>query len=93
MMPLIQESKKRFMERKWVERKYHLWDNNAVELKDVKIYCNTNKFSELSFSDPHSKPLGTRGLTKHYHLRSNSKLGMGVGVIRRIPCACVACSE
>ena len=35
------------MERKWTERKYNIQDNAAVELKDVRIYCNTNKLPEL----------------------------------------------
>ena len=34
--------RKIFMERKWTERNYHVQDNAAVELKDVKMYCNTN---------------------------------------------------
>ena len=81
------------MERKWTERKYHFQDNSAVELKDVKIYCNTNQFPELSFSVSHSKPHGARGLSKHFHLRFDPKLGMGVCKIFRIPCACVACTS
>ena len=36
------KSRKRFMERKWIERKYHVQDNAAVELKYVRMYCNTN---------------------------------------------------
>ena len=32
------------MEIKWTERKYPVKDNAAVELKDVKMYCNTNQF-------------------------------------------------
>ena len=55
------------MERKWTERKCHVQDNADVELKDVKMYCNTNQLSELLFSGPHSKPHGARGLSKHYH--------------------------
>ena len=43
------KSRKRFTERKWTERKYHVQDNASVELKDVKMYCNTNKFPELPF--------------------------------------------
>ena len=35
------------MERKWEERNYHVQDSAAVELKDVKMYCNTNQFPEL----------------------------------------------
>ena len=34
--------RKIFMKRKWTERNYHVQDNAAVELKDVKMYCNTN---------------------------------------------------
>ena len=56
------------------------------------MYCNNNKFPELLFSDPHSKPHGVRGLRKSYHLRFDPKLGMGVCEIRRGPCACVACT-
>ena len=81
------------MERKWTERKYHVQDNALVELKDVKIYCNTNKFPALPFCGPQSKPHGARGMGKHYHLRFDSNLGMGEFEIRHIPCACVACKS
>ena len=54
------------MERKWTQIEYHVQDNAAIELKDVKIYCNTNQFPELLFSGPHSKPHVARGLSKHY---------------------------
>ena len=86
------KSGKIFMERKWTERKYHVQDNASVELKDVKMHCNTNKFPALPFCGPHSKPHGARGLGKHYHLHFDPKLGMGVCAIRRIPCACVDCT-
>ena len=81
------------MERNWTDIHYHVQDNADVEHKDVKIYDNTNKFPELSFSGPHSKPHGARGLSKHYHLRFDPKLGMGICAICRIPCACVACTS
>ena len=78
------------MERKWTERKYHVQDNSSVELKYMKMYCNTNQFPELSFSVSHYKPNGAIGLSKNYHLRFDTKLGMGVCAIFRIPCACIA---
>ena len=81
------------MERKWTERKYHVQDNANVEFKDVKMYCNTNQFTELSFSGPHSKPHGERGLSKHYHLRFDPKIGMVLCEKFRIPCACVSCTS
>ena len=79
------------MERKWTDRQYHVQDNSDVEHKDVKNYCNTNQFPELSFSGPHSKPHGARGLSNHYNLRFDPKLGMGLFAIRRIPCDSIAC--
>ena len=72
----IDQGKKRFMERKWTERKYHVQDDATVELKHVKIYCNTNQFPELPFSGSHYKPHGARGLSKHYHLPFNPKVGI-----------------
>ena len=42
--------RKIFMERKWTERKYPVQENASVELKYVKMYCNTNQFPELLFS-------------------------------------------
>ena len=78
------------MEIKWTERNYHVQYNADVKLKDVKIYCNTNKFPELLFSGPHSKPHGVRGLSKHYNLRFDPKLGNKLCANRRITCACVA---
>ena len=81
------------MERKWTERNDHVKHNAAVELKDVKMYCNTNQFPELPFCGPHSKPHVARGLSKNYHLRFDPKPGMGVCAICHIPCACVACTS
>ena len=81
------------MERKYADRQYHVQDNADVDLKDVKMYCNTNQFPVLSFSGPYSKPHGARGLSKNYHLRFVTKLGMGICAIFRIPCAFVACTS
>ena len=84
---------KRSMERKWTYRQYHVQDNSAVEHQYVIIYLNINQFPELSFCGTHSKPHGARGLSKHYNLRFDTKIGMGVREILRIPCACVACTS
>ena len=81
------------MDKKWTDIHYHVQDNADVELKDVKMYCNKNQFPSLSFSGPHSKPRGARGLSKHHHFRFDPKLGMGVCAIFRIPCAYVACTS
>ena len=81
------------MEIKWTDREYHVQDNADVEHKDMKMYFNTNLLSEFSFCGPRSKPHGARVSSKHYHLRFDPKLGNSVCAIRRIPCACVACTS
>ena len=80
---------KRASERKRTDRKYHVQDNVDVAHKYVKIYFSTKKLVELPFCGPYSKPHGARGLSKHYNLRFDPKLGHGVPEIIRIPCACV----
>ena len=81
------------MKRKLTEIKYHVHDNASVELKDLRMYCNTNQFPTLPFCGPHSKPRDARGLGKHYNLRFDPKIGMGKCAICRIPCACVYCTS
>ena len=76
------------MEQKWIDIHYHVQGNDVVSQKDVKIYFNTNKFPALLFCGPHSKPHGARGLSKHYHLRFDPKLGSDVCAILRIQCTC-----
>ena len=55
------------------------------------MYYDTKKIPELPFCGPYPKTHGERGLSKSYHLRFDPKLGHGICVIHRIPCACVAC--
>ena len=57
------------------------------------MYCNMNQLPELSFFSPHPKPHGTRGLSKNYNFRFDTKLGNVICKICRIPCACVACTS
>ena len=57
------------------------------------MYGNTNQFPELPFCGPHSKPHGARGLSKHYPLRFDPKLGIGICEIHFIARDCVACTS
>ena len=57
------------------------------------MYCDTKQFPELPFFVPHPKPRGSRGLSKHYHLRFDPKLGHFICEICRIPCDCVGCTS
>ena len=57
------------------------------------MYCNKNQFPALPFCGKYSKPRVSIGMSKHYNLRFDPKLGNGVCVIHHIPCACVACTS
>ena len=81
------------MERKWIDRQYHVQDNADVSHQDVIMYCNTNQFPASSFCGTHYKPHGARVLSKHYHLRFDPKRGNDICAICRISCACVACTS
>ena len=59
----------------------------------MKNYFNTNQFRSLPVFGPHPKSHGARGVSKHYHLRFDPKIGNGICEIFRIPCACVACTS
>ena len=93
-MCLIKEKTiKRFIERKWTDRQYHVQDNADVSHQYVRIYCNTRQISALPSCGPHYKPHGARGLSKNYHFRFDPKLGNSICEIFCIPCACVACTS
>ena len=81
--------RKRASKRKWTDREYNVQDNDDIAHKDVKIYCDTNQSSALPFCGPYPKPNLSRGLSKHYHLRFDQKIGHGICEIFRIPCAFV----
>ena len=70
-------------------QRYYFQDNADVAHKYADMYCDTNQLLELPLCCPHRKPHGARGLSKHYHLRFDPKLGHGICAIRRTPCACV----
>ena len=59
----------------------------------MQIYCEINQFPELPFCVPYSKPRGAGGLSKHYHLRFDPKLGNGLCTIRHISCDFVVCTS
>ena len=50
-------------------------------------------FPKLYHAGPHKAPHGARGIGAHYHLRMDPILGEGKVAIRRIPCACLACTK
>ena len=84
---------KRYSKITWKDREYHVQYNYDVSHKDVRIYCDTNKFQTLPFCGSHPKTHGARGLGKHYHIRLDPNIGHGICSIRGIPCDYVACTS
>ena len=79
--------------RKWTDPEYHIKDSKDVPQKSAKISRDKNQFTELPFCGPYMKPHGVRGLSKHYNLKLDPKLGHEKCAILRIPCACIACTK
>ena len=90
---IIDHGKYKKHQKKRTDRYYHVQDNTNVSHTDVKMYFNTNQFSELSFCGPHMKPRGARGLSKYYRLCFDPKIGNGICANFRILCTCVACTS
>ena len=68
---------------KLTDREYPVQENYDIEHKDVRMYCDTNRFPTLTFCGSYPKPLGERGIINHYHLRFDPKLGHGICAIFR----------
>ena len=60
---------------KWTDHEYRLQKIKEVPYISVIMSCATTQFPELSFCGPHAKPHELRGLSKHYHLLLDPKLG------------------
>ena len=57
------------------------------------MYCDTNQPPALPVCGPHPKPHGARGLSKHYNLHFDPKLGHVICAILLIPCDCDTCTS
>ena len=88
---MIREKYKIFTKRDWLDRQYHVQDNADVANKDIKMYSENKKSPTLPFCGLHTKSHGARGLSKHYCLCFDPKLGHGICAIFCIPYAYVAC--
>ena len=84
--------KKRWSEKNWTNREYHVQKNEDVEHQYVKMYCTTKQFPLFPFCVPHKKPHGLRWSGKNYHMCFDTKIGHVKCVIRFIPCLCTQCT-
>ena len=57
------------------------------------MYYDNNQLPALPFGVPHPKPHGVRGLSKHYHLSFDPKLGHDICAIHHIPCTYIECKS
>ena len=71
---------------KWSHRGYHLQEEDDVEPKYFKMFLYTNKFPQLPFCGPRKKLHRIIGLSKHYYMQFDLKLGHGICAILIIPC-------
>ena len=55
------------------------------------MICNNKLFPSLNVIIGKTYPYGTKGILRHYHYRSDTKLGPGIVSVRIIPCNCRDC--
>ena len=65
--------------------------NEYFEHQYVKTHFTTNHFPELPFYGTHKKPHGVHGLSKHYHMHFDPKIGHGTCEINYTHCAYTQC--
>ena len=87
------KDRKQSSKNKWTECEYHVQDRKYLQQKPVKMSCASTQFQVFSFCGPHEKHHGVIRSSKDYHLRLEPKLGNGKCAIRRITCACIACTN
>ena len=56
------------------------------------MFCNKNQFPSLPLCGPYTKQYGIIGLSNHYHMQFDAKLGHVICAIHHIPCACSKCT-
>ena len=70
---------------------YNVQSNYDVNHRGMKMRWN-NIFSSLNVINGKTLLYGSKVIIRHYHYRSDPKLGPGIVAIRRIPCSCHACT-
>ena len=58
----------------------------------MKIIRNNKLFPSLNVINGKTLPYARKVILRHYHYRSDPKLGPGIVSIRRIPCSCQDCT-
>ena len=74
----------------WTYRNYDIQYSYDVTHKAIKMSCDTTQFPVMPFCGPHVKSYGVWGLSRHYHLQLDPKLGHGKCAVQKVPWACVS---
>ena len=85
----MQKRKSQF---KYQPRIYNVQRNSDVDHRGMKMICNNKLFPSLNVINGKIFPYASKGILRHYHNRSDPKLGLGIVAIRIIPCSFHACT-
>ena len=72
---------------------YNVQRNSDVNHRGMKMIWNNKIFPSLNVINGKTLPYAIKGILRHYHYRSDTKLGPGIFVIRRIPCSFHDCTN
>ena len=77
---------------KYQSRIYNVQRKYDVNHRGMKMRWNNKPFLSLNIINGKSSPYGNKDNLRHYHYRSDQKLGPGIVVMRRIPFSCHYCT-
>ena len=77
---------------KYQSRIYNVQRNSDVIHRAIKMTFKNKLFPSLNVIKGKILPNGSKGILRHYHYRSDPKLGPGIVAVRKIPCSCHACT-
>ena len=72
---------------------YNVQRKSDVNHRGMKMIWNNKRFPSLNVINGKTSPYISKGILRHYHYRSDPKLGLEIVAIIRIPCNCHACTN
>ena len=77
---------------KYQSRIYNVQRKSVVDHRGMKMIWNNKLFPSLNAINGKKSPYSSKGILRHYHYRSDLKLGTVIVAIRRTLCSCHACT-
>ena len=71
---------------------YNIQRDSDVYNRGIKMRQNNKIFISLNVINGKTSPYASKGILRKYHYRSDTKLGLGIVAITKIPFSCHDCT-